>query len=195
MVFAIIIANASTTLEGGPAAHGASNVTLYFTMDGALAAASPAKEGFVPLTTPFNSPMTGNYPKWHGPLPVALAKARNVTLHLFVTSSSVNVAAGALPMFAGLPAMDATVGLGNASGSAAVRGPDVVKTGEVVELTADVTLPNATSAPAGTTVDDAALVYYLHAAGAAEFRYVIGGSAHASRMEWGAMGQQGRQSG
>jgi hypothetical protein len=177
-------AAATTSLDAAANATAAPGATLYFTLDGKLAPAAPASESTVPLTTPFNSPFTGGYPSWKGPLPAPLAKVSRATLHLFVTSSSANLEAGVLPIFGGLPAMDVRLSIENATASGPIRGPTLVRAGEIVELVGNVTFPKPVApASAGLEVSYKAVVYYLHAKGAAEFRYVVGGTGHASRME------------
>jgi hypothetical protein len=169
-----------------PATNGSAPVggplALYFLADGAMGARAAERESSVPLVTPLNSPFTGAYPKWNGTAGEELPAHGNVTLHLFVTSSSASLAANSVIVFSDLPGIGATVKLGNVTVQLAVQAPPVVRVGEVVELVATAPYAAKGPIPAGAAVAYGASVYFTHVVGAAEFRYVLG-PEHPTRVE------------
>src|SRR5438094_191099 len=162
------IANVNASSAAAAHAENASwTATLFLTTEGKLANATPEKEGHVTLPQPVNGPFIGGAPAWTG---TVARNFSNVSLRLFATSSTANVAANAFPLVP-LPSATAYVTVGNATLEVSLDGPPIVRAGEVVEFRGETTL--AKEAAAGE-LKLRVIPYYSHVTTAAEFRFVMG---------------------
>lgn len=170
-----VTAAAPDTLQTAAAANATvPPLRLYLGPDLKLAFAPPSAEGEVTLGTPFNSPLTGDYPTWTGVLASDMRVEGDIPVRVYVTSSSANVEANQLPVFADLPAIDVTLMAGNTSWGADLSGPAVVHVGEVALYEGKLHAGRPVTLAAGTALRLDTGVYFSHVAAAGEFRFVMG---------------------
>lgn len=144
-------------------------LVLFLTTSGALAATPPDQEGYVTLPQPVNAPFIGGAPAWQGNSTKA-ANYTNVTLRLFVTSSSANIAANAVPVVP-LPSVSGEVISRNRTVEVHLDAPPVIRTGDIVEIKGHAALPGGFDASAFKL---RLIPYYSHATTVSEFRFVMG---------------------
>lgn len=172
----------AASLTTAPAGDGNASIpqpsptALYLAADGGLALTPPTQEATRAVDVPVNGPMweNGDYPTWSAKFDHDIVVGGNVTIHLFVTTTSASVAANTVPVFSELPAVGFELSAGNTSVSAGLDGPTLIHAGEVVDLSATVDLGPATHVSAGTEVSINVPVYYAHAGGAEEFTFLMG---------------------
>lgn len=157
-------------------------LALWLAGPGTLAPTPPVAESSVTLNTPANGPLTRGdaYPKWTATLAQA-ADVDDLTVHLFVQTSSASAAANTVPFAGDLPGVGLSFDAGAVSLEGATDAPDVLRAGETYELVIRVAAENETILPAGTEVTLRAYPYYTHVAGAAEFRFLMG-PQHPARL-------------
>lgn len=149
-----------------------SMMAMFIHDDGSLQAAPPEAERRVPLGEPANGPWVESYPEWSGKLPATNATV--LSFKVFVTSGAVNLRAKDVFVVEDIPAFWVSLSANGSSYAMPLDGPQVIKSGDIVELNGSIAIDEGWDIPADSDASLRIAVFYTTVGVVSDIEFLVG---------------------
>lgn len=154
------------------APNGATMLAMFLHDDNSLQAAPPEAERRVPLGEAANGPWVESYPAWSGKLPAI--HATELSFKVFVTSGAVNVRAKDVFVVEEIPAFSVSLSANGSSYGMRLDGPQIIKTGDVVELAGSIAIEEGWDISADSDATMGIAVFYTTVGVVSDIEFLVG---------------------